>query len=106
MLGRLLLVMPMLFTLVACGPTNAEISQLIDARIEGALTALPTPLATATPQPTATPFQLPEPQATATPFPTPTPQPTATPPADAATPAAGAGTTTQESSQESSPGLG
>ncbi len=71
--------------LAACGPSDAEIGQIVDDRVALALTAVPTPTAlpTATPMPTATPT----PRPTPTPTPTPTPVPTATPtPAPTPTP--------------------
>ena len=85
--------------LVACGPSDEELNQLIDRRARAIVDAMPTvtpqviptPLPTATPQPTVT--RIPEPSPvptstlvatataapTATSAPTPTPQPTVTP---------------------------
>ncbi len=79
--------------LVACGPSEEELNQLIGQRARAIVEAMPTvtpqvvptPLPTATPHPTVT--RIPEPTAAATatpqafptPLPTPTPQPTATP---------------------------
>ena len=60
---------------LGCQKTDEEIARLANQQIAIALTAIPT----ATPQPTATPFQLPP---TVTPMtfpPFPTPHPTATP---------------------------
>ena len=80
------------FALAACGPSSAEIDDIVDQRIALALTAVPTPtpLPTATPLPSPTPTPLPTPtrtptppeptaRPTATPGPTATPRPTATP---------------------------
>ena len=80
----------------AAGPSEAEVQQIVDARVATAIAEIPmvtpapiiatatpvtfpnipTPAPTATPQPTPTPIRFPS---TATPQPTTTPQPTATP---------------------------
>jgi S1-C subfamily serine protease len=84
-LKTLLIASASVLLLAACGPSDAEIGQIVDQRVALALTAVPTPTAlpTATPAPTATPT----PRPTPTPTPSPTPRPTATPtPAPTPTP--------------------
>ena len=58
----------------ACGQSAEALEATIDARVQSALTALPT----VTPQPSATPAPSPTAPPTATPQPAPTPHPTAT----------------------------
>lgn len=73
------------FTLVAiaCGPSQSELDRLIDERVGGILSAIPspTPIVLPTPLPTSTPVTFPTPLPTPTPMPTPTPTiiPTHTP---------------------------